>query len=57
VIALLMATLVIRECARCHPAEAKPHPATSMARAMEVPAECAILRTHPVLTLNKGKYS
>jgi hypothetical protein len=28
-----------------------------MARAMESPAECAILRSHPVLTLQKGKYS
>jgi hypothetical protein len=57
VIALLIATLVVRECARCHPAEAKPHPATSMARAMQHPADSAVLEGHPVLTAKKGQYS
>jgi hypothetical protein len=57
VIALLVATLLVRECARCHPAEAKPHPATSMARAMQHPAGSAILEGHAVLTAKKGEYS
>jgi hypothetical protein len=57
VIALAIATLLVRECARCHPAEAKPHPATSMAHAMEPPAETPVLQTHPVLTAKKGEYS
>ena len=47
----------IRECATCHPAQAKPHPATSMAHAMELPAECEILKSHPVLTYRVGPYS
>ncbi len=47
----------IRECASCHPAEAKPHPATSMAKAMELPAECSILIKHPLLTFQSGAYS
>jgi hypothetical protein len=56
-IPLLMAALVVRECARCHPAEAKPHPATSMARAMQHPSDSAILNEHSVLTAQMGKYS
>lgn len=47
----------IRECVTCHPAQAKPHPATSMAHAMELPAECEILKSHPVLTFRSGSYS
>ncbi len=47
----------IRECATCHPAQAKPHPATSMAHAMELPGECEILKSHPVLTFRSGSYS
>lgn len=47
----------IRECATCHPAQAKPHPTTSMAHAMELPAECEILESHPVLTFQTGSYS
>src|SRR3954469_8829436 len=47
----------IRECATCHPAQAKPHPTTSMAHAMELPAECDILESHPVLTFQAGSYS
>jgi hypothetical protein len=57
VIALLITTLVVRECARCHPAEAKPHPATSMARAMQHPADSAVLEGHPVLAVKKEQYS
>jgi hypothetical protein len=47
----------VRECAACHPAQAKPHPMTSMAHALELPAECAILKTHPRLTFKDGAYS
>jgi Cytochrome c554 and c-prime len=47
----------IRECATCHPAQAKPHPVTSMAHAMELPAECEILKSHPVLMYRVGTYS
>jgi len=47
----------VRECASCHPAQAKLHPATSMAHAIELPAECAILKTHPLLTFKNGPYS
>jgi len=57
VIAMVIATLMVRECARCHAAEAKTHLATSMAHAMEAPGDSAILRAHPLLTLKKGKYS
>lgn len=46
-----------RNCAACHPAQARPHPATSMAHALEFVSECSILRAHPVLTLTAGKYS
>jgi Cytochrome c554 and c-prime len=59
---LLFCTLVgsaqqVRQCATCHPAQAKPHPSTSMAHAMELPAECAILKAHPLLTFQSGPYS
>jgi hypothetical protein len=47
----------VRECATCHPAQAKPHPATSMAHAMELPAECDILKSHRVLTFRIEPYS
>jgi Cytochrome c554 and c-prime len=47
----------VRECATCHPAQAKFHPATSMAHGMELPAECEILKTHPLLTFTEGIYS
>ena len=47
----------VRECVSCHPAQAKVHPETSMAHAMELPSECAILKSHPVLTFKKGPYS
>ncbi|HEX4166773.1 MAG TPA: multiheme c-type cytochrome [Bryobacteraceae bacterium] len=48
---------VVRECANCHPAQARPHPQTSMAHAMELPAECAILKQNPLLTFQQGHYS
>jgi len=47
----------VRECARCHAAEAKHHPGTSMAHALESITECGILRTHPVLTVKRGEYA
>jgi hypothetical protein len=47
----------VRACAGCHPAQAKPHPATSMAHAMELVPECKILKEHPLLTFTEGKYS
>lgn len=47
----------VRECAQCHPAQARPHPATSMAHAMELPRECAILRDHPLLTFEDAGYT
>lgn len=46
-----------RECARCHAAEAKFQPQTSMAHALEPGSECAILQSHPLLTFVRGKYS
>jgi hypothetical protein len=50
-------TRAVRECAACHPAQAKPQPATSMAHALELPSECTILKAHPLLTFKDGKYS
>lgn len=47
----------IRVCATCHPAQAKPQPATSMAHALEMVQECTILKDHPLLTFKEGKYS
>jgi hypothetical protein len=46
-----------RECAACHPAQAKPHPVTSMAHAMELVPECRILKQHPLMRFTEGKYS
>jgi len=43
-------------CAACHD-QAKSQPATSMAHALETPAECKVLSAHPVLTFQTGKYS
>jgi hypothetical protein len=47
----------VRECATCHPAQAKPQPGTSMAHALELPSECTILKAHSLLTFKDGKYS
>jgi Cytochrome c3 len=46
----------VRECATCHPVQAKPHPATSMAHALETALECKILQEHPTLAFADGKY-
>jgi hypothetical protein len=47
----------VRECATCHPAQAKFHPETSMAHAMELPGECRILATHPAMEFRDGRFS
>ena len=47
----------VRVCAGCHPAQAKPHPATSMAHAMELVPECKILKDHRLMTFSEGRYS
>lgn len=47
----------VRSCATCHPAEARPHPATPMAHAAETVAECGVLRTHPLMRRTLGKYT
>ena len=47
----------VRQCATCHPAQSKPHPETSMAHALELVDECAVLKSHPVLTFQSGPYS
>ena len=46
----------VRECATCHPAEAKAHPLTPMAHAAETNAECSVLRSHPLMKLRLGRY-
>lgn len=47
----------VRNCATCHAAQAKLHPATSMAHALETVEECSILREHPLLTFSANGYS
>ncbi|MEO7146032.1 MAG: hypothetical protein ABI165_21265, partial [Bryobacteraceae bacterium] len=47
----------VRQCAACHPAQANPQPGTSMAHAMELVSDCAILKSHPLLTVREGNYS
>jgi len=49
--------LTTKECARCHQAEAKRQPETSMAHALELPDACSILKSRPVLTLTGGRYT
>jgi hypothetical protein len=44
-------------CASCHKTEASTQPKTSMGHALELVAECAILRQHPRLTFQFGRYS
>lgn len=46
----------VRACATCHPAQAKPHPATSMAHALELVPECKILQEHPLMNLAEGQF-
>ncbi len=47
----------VRQCAACHPAQSNPHPQTSMAHALELTSECAILKSHPALSFRNGSYS
>lgn len=47
----------VRECARCHPAQAKLHPGTSMAHAAKTVAECGILRQHNLMTARVGAFT
>jgi len=44
-------------CATCHKAESLSQPATSMGHALELVADCGILREHPRLTFQYGRYS
>ena len=46
----------VRECAKCHSAESKFQPGTSMAHAAETNEECGVLRRHPLMKLRIGRY-
>lgn len=46
----------VRDCSRCHAAEANTHPKTSMAHAAETSEECGVLRSHPLMKLRLGRY-
>lgn len=47
---------VVRNCATCHPAQAKPHPETSMAHAAESVAECGVFLRHPLMTFRSNGF-
>jgi hypothetical protein len=44
-------------CASCHRAESAAQPTSPMGRAMEAVGDCGILKAHPLLTFQTGKYS
>ena len=44
-------------CGTCHKQQAATQPTTSMAHALELVADCAILREHPHLTFKQGPYT
>jgi hypothetical protein len=44
-------------CATCHKQQAQTQPATSMGHALELVEDCSILRDHPKLTFQHGRYS
>jgi len=44
-------------CATCHAAQAAHQSTSPMGRAMETVGDCGILKTHPLLTFQTGKYS
>lgn len=44
-------------CATCHKTEALSQPLTSMGHALELVADCTILRQHPRLTFHYGRFS
>jgi len=46
----------VRECAKCHAAESKTQPLTSMAHAAETTAECSVLKSHALLKVRLGRY-
>ncbi len=43
-------------CAKCHRTQAESQPVTSMGHALELPATCAILKSHRLLTFKDGAY-
>jgi hypothetical protein len=44
-------------CAACHTGESASQPASPMGHALESVGDCGILKTHPLLTFQSGKYS
>ncbi|HLY15785.1 MAG TPA: multiheme c-type cytochrome [Bryobacteraceae bacterium] len=56
-LALFYAAASAVTCGTCHKQQASTQPATSMGHALELPADCAILREHPNLTFRDGRYS
>ena len=44
-------------CAQCHDEQAKHQIGSAMGRALESCADCEVLRAHPLLTWQSGKYS
>jgi hypothetical protein len=53
---MLLLAIAVPACAGCHPAEAKSHAPSGMARALVPAAESAILRANPELTRKDGAY-
>ncbi len=54
---LLAPAVPTSTCASCHKEEARSQPATSMGHALELAADCSILRNHSRLTFTSGRYS
>jgi hypothetical protein len=50
-------TRPVRECAACHPAQAKPAVETSMGHAMELVSECGVLKSHALMTFSANGYA
>lgn len=46
----------VRECVKCHAAESKTQPLTSMAHAAETTAECSVLKNHALMKVRLGRY-
>ncbi|MGA2737935.1 MAG: hypothetical protein ABSG65_10850 [Bryobacteraceae bacterium] len=57
VLLLLYPGAVSTTCASCHKTEALSQPGTSMGHALELVQNCGILREHPRLTFQYGRYS
>src|SRR5579862_7240918 len=49
--------LLAQQCRNCHAAQAASQPGTSMGHALELVADCSILKDHPLLTFKHGRYS